>query len=240
MDDAERPVAVSNVVCDDAQREQIVNLIDRDALLFEFQVNRIQPLDTGLGGARNPVLFHLLFDKLRHFGKKRFVLAPVFFDHVLQLLIAFRIDVTESEILEFATDFAHAEAVGERRVNIHGLARNRFATVSGQVGKGPHVVKAVGEFHHDDADIVCHGEQHLAEVLGLLLFLGCEWNLADLGDAIDNVSDFRAKKLFDFLKSGEGILDDVMQQADTDRDRIHLHLGQQVRDFQRMRKVRLA
>ena len=31
-----------------------------------------------------------------------------------------------------------------------------------------------------------------------------------------------------------------MEKSDADRDGVHLHLGQQIRDLQRMRQVRLA
>ena len=38
-----------------------------------------------------------------------------------------------------------------------------------QVVERPHVVRAVGELDQDDADVARHREDHLAEVLGLLL-----------------------------------------------------------------------
>ena len=44
----------------------------------------------------------------------------------------------------------------------------------GEELEGAHVVEAVGELHQDDADVVHHGQEHLAVVLGLPLLGGGE------------------------------------------------------------------
>jgi hypothetical protein len=41
----------------------------------------------------------------------------------------------------------------------------------------PHVVQAVRELDQDHADVLGHGEDHLAEVLGLLFLRGLEGDL---------------------------------------------------------------
>ncbi len=96
---------------------------------FEFQRDRVQPLDAGLDLAGNAVLLHLRFDDSRHFGKKRFVRLALSLDNVLQLLIALRIEIAEREILQFSADLAHTEPVGERRIDVHCLAGNCFTTL---------------------------------------------------------------------------------------------------------------
>ena len=119
---------------------------------------------------------------------------PLALDNVLQLLIALGIEVAEREILEFSADFAHAEPVCKRRVDVQCFPRNCFTTFAGQVLEGPHVVQAIGKLHHDDANIIGHREKHLAEVFCLLFFLGGEVDLADLRNAVDDVSDVRHRR----------------------------------------------
>ena len=60
-----------------------------------------------------------------------------------------------------------------------------------------HVVQAVGQLDEDDADVVHHGQHHLAQVFGLLLFARGEIDLADFGDAFDDVRDLLAEFLAD-------------------------------------------
>ena len=64
-----------------------------------------------------------------------------------------------------------------------------------QVAERAHVVGAVGELDQDDADVARHREEHLAEVLGLLLLARGEVDLADLGDAVDQAGDLLAEEL---------------------------------------------
>ena len=59
--------------------------------------------------------------------------------------------------------------------------------------QGAHIVQAIGQFDQDDADVVDHGEHHLAQVFCLLLFAGGEVDLADLGDAFYDVRDLLAE-----------------------------------------------
>ncbi len=170
-------------------------------------------------------------------ARKASCFLPVLLDDVLQLLISFGIEIAERKIFQFATDFSHAEPVRQRGIDVHGLSRDRLAPVGREVRQRSHVVQAIGKFHHDDADIVGHGEKHFPEVLRLFLFLRCKRDLADFGDAVNDVGHFGTEQFFDFFERCQRVFNDVVEETDADRDRIHLHLRQQVRDFERMRQV---
>ena len=103
-----------------------------------------------------------------------------------------------------------------------------------------HVVQAVGQLDEHHADVIHHGQHHLAQVFGLLLFVGGEIDFADLGDAFDDVGHLLAEFLADVDDGDGGIFDGVVQQAGGDGDRVHLHFSQHQRDFQRMDEIRLA
>ena len=94
------------------------------------------------------------------------------------LLVGVGLQVLEREVLQFAADFAHSEAVRDGRVDLDGLARDALAPLGAQIAERPHVVHAVGQLDHDDADILHHGEQHLAEALGLAVLGGEDIELA--------------------------------------------------------------
>ena len=110
----------------------------------------------------------------------------------------------------------------------------------GEVLERAHVVQAIGQLDEHDADVVDHGEHHLAQVLGLLLFLGGEIDFADLGDAFDDVGDLLAEFLANVDDRDRGVFDRIVQQSGGNRDRIHLHLGEDERNFERMDKVGLT
>src|SRR6185437_16100095 len=72
-----------------------------------------------------------------------------------------------------------------RGVDVERLLRDLRLALGREMAEGPHVVRAVRELHQDDAQVARHGEEHLAEVLRLLLLARAEVDLPDLGDAVD-------------------------------------------------------
>ena len=64
--------------------------------------------------------------------------------------------------------------------------------------------------------------------------------LADLRQAINQVSDLCAEILFDILKRRVGVFDGVVKQSGGDADRIELEIGEDVGDFERVDEIRLA
>ena len=108
------------------------------------------------------------------------------------------------------------------------------------VRHGLQVVAAVGELDHHDAQVVCHGHQHLAEVFGLRVLVGLKLDLVELGEAINQIGDLRAKA-FGNLGFGDGsILHHVVQQRGCDGLSIHAPFGQRAGNGQRMRDIGFA
>ena len=161
-------------------------------------------------------------------------------DALAQRLVGLRLEVLERQLLELVLDLAHAEAVGDRRVDVARLLRDLHPALLGQVVERPHVVEAIGELDEDDADVVDHRQQHLAEVLRLALLARRELDRAELGDPFDDVGDVGAEQLPDPLDRRLGVLDDVVQQPGGDGDHVELHVGEQVGDLERMHEVGLA
>ena len=101
-------------------------------------------------------------------------------------------------------------------------------------------MQAVRELDEHHADVIHHGQHHLAQVLGLLFFAGGKIDGADFGDALHDVGDLLAEFLADIDDRHRGVFHRVMQQPGRDGDRVHFHLGQYQRHFQWMDKIGLA
>ena len=101
-------------------------------------------------------------------------------------------------------------------------------------------MKAIGELHQHDAKIADHRQQHLSEGLGLLLFLRHVCVAGDFGDAVDELRDVLAKHLLQRFFRGQGVFEDVVQQADRDRGLVEMQVGEDVRNIEWMHQVRLA
>ena len=157
------------------------------------------------------VVAQLLLDDLLHLGQKRLALLAARLDGVLHLVVGDGIDILEGQVFQLAANLAHAEAVGDGRVDVQGLARDLLLAVFGQILQRAHVVQAVGQLDEHHADVIHHGQHHLAHVFGLRLFRRGEVNFADLGDAFDDVGDLLAEFGLDLVHGHRGVFHGVVQ-----------------------------
>ncbi len=166
---------------------------------------------------------------------------PARFDGPRNFFVRIRVNVLKGQILELAPYFAHAQTVGDGRVDLHCLARNTLAPFRLlDEAQGSHVVQPVRQFDDDDPDIVHHRQQHFSEALSLAFLGRKEIQLAELGDAVHAPRHVFAKILANILDSDAGILHHVVQQAGLNADQVHPHVGQEVGDHQRMNHVGVA
>ena len=240
VDDAENGVAILQRTGDDAHGAQVVDLVDGDALALQFLVDAVEALDAAFDARLDAGLFQLVADDLLHLGEKDLALLAARVDRFFDLLVADGIEEAEAEIFEFAANLAHAEAVGDGSVDLQSLFGDLVLAIGRQMLQRAHVVQAIGQLDEHDADVVDHRQHHLAQVFGLLLFARGEVDLADLGDAFDDVGDLLAEFLANVDDRDRCIFDRIVQQAGSDRHRIHLHFGQDEGNFERMDQIRLA
>ena len=147
--------------------------------------------------------------------------------------------MVKRELLELVLHLVHPEAVRDRRVDVDGLLRDFQPALFAKMTESAHVVKAVRQLDEDDAHVVHHRQQHLPEVLRLPLLARREWNRAYLRDPFDDVGDLRTEETAHVLDGGQRVLDDVVQQAGRDRHVVEMHLGDEMRNLQRVRDVLL-
>ena len=181
----ERRVAVLHRLRDDAQRHEVVDLIELDLLASQLLMDAEQALDPAVDvDDRHLRLGQLGRDVLGQLLDQPFGRAPARFDALAERLEGLRLEIPERQLLELVLHLAHPEPIGDRRVDVARLLRDRDAALLGQMVQRPHVVQAIGELHQDDPDVVDHREQHLAEVLGLPLLARRELDRAQLGHAL--------------------------------------------------------
>ena len=77
----------------------------------------------------------------------------------------------------------------------------------------PALVPAVGELHEQDANIACHGDQHLSEAFSLLVFFARKVESSELGHTVDQSRDLGAELLLDVRQREVGVLGDAAPGA---------------------------
>ena len=112
--------------------------------------------------------------------------------------------------------------------------------VAADIFQRAHIVQPVRLLDQQDPDILRHGQQQLAEILRLLRPVGHGFQLAQLGHAIHQTRDTIAEQRTDIVHRRDGILNRVMQQTGDDRIAVEFLFGEDARDFDRMREIRIA
>ncbi len=123
VDHAQRAVAVLHRVGDDADGEQIVDLVERDLLPFELLIDGVGALHAGFHARRNALAAKFGFDRAAHALEVFFVGGALGFDRLRNFRPGFGIEIPEGQIFQFAADLAHAEAVRDGRIDLQRLAR---------------------------------------------------------------------------------------------------------------------
>ena len=167
-------------------------------------------------------------------------LLTLLLDALDEVIVFLGLEITQAEVFEFPFDVRDAEAVCERRVDFDGLFRDALLLLARHVFERPHVVQAVRELDHDDADVLCHREEHLAVRLELLLLARLVLDARELCHAVDEFRDFLAEHLLELFRRVDRVLDDIMEERRRDRDVVDMELRENLGDVQRMDDVLLA
>src|SRR5215207_7177331 len=171
VDDAERAVAVARLVLgrNHPRGDEVVDLVELDLLPLELLPDGEEALDAPLDGLEGDArLAHLLLDALGHGLEESLVLGAASLQLLGQLPVLLRVQVLEGEVFQLGAQAPHAEAVRDGREDVERLLRDAAALLRLEVLERAHVVEPVGQLDEDDAHVVHHREEHLADVLGLL------------------------------------------------------------------------
>ena len=112
-------------------------------------------------------------------------------DHAHDLVVLLGVQNREGEVLQLPLHARHAQAVRERCDDVERLAGLLRLLLRRQEPHGPHVVEAVADLDDEDARVRGHGDDHLADGLGLRR--RAEGHLVELRHSVDQAHDLRTK-----------------------------------------------
>ncbi len=240
VDDAERLVAFRHALHDHPKAEDVGQLLEADRLALHLAPDRIGALapaphprlDAPVGELADELLLDLRDQADMPLGER---VQPLADD-----LVGLRIELAKRQAFELLAHLVHADAAGERRIDVDRLLGDAAPRFRRHMLDGAHVVQAVGELDQEHAHVLGDRQQQLAQVLRLLRLARDEVEPLELGEAFDQVADILAEQLVDLGAGGLGVLDGVVQQRGDDGGIVELVVGEDRGDFERMGKIRIA
>ncbi len=197
MHHAEGRVTIPFGIGDDANGQEIVDLLETALLAHNFAVQRIQAFDARFELRGNAVFNELGTDGALYFLEEFFVERSLVQNFLLQSHKRFRLEISERQVLQLTADDAHAQPMSNGRINVESFAGDALLLLRFQIFQRPHVVQTVGELDQHDANIIDHGQKHLADVFGLARLGSHHVQPANFGDAFHQPRNFNTEALLD-------------------------------------------
>ena len=220
----------------------IVDLSNVLVIDIYFFIDAVDALDTAVDLRRRDKI--LVAEALCDAGfdafDERFALLFIVVEQLFDILIGIRVKVIERKIFQLFLHGSDAEAVRDRRIDIHRLKCRVVLLVCRTELQRPHIVQTVGQLDDHDADILRHGKQDLHDILRLLLLLAEGRDFGELCHTVHEHRNIMSKTLFYIVQRGGGILDNIMQKRRTERIGIHTEFQKDIGNGHRMDDVRLA
>ncbi len=145
VDHPERLVALSDGVYQNAERDEIVNLIVEKVLRLHLLIDAVEVFGSAGHFGLDAFFFEDLADERDHLVDV-FLPRGFLFRHVaLELIINLRMEMLEREVLQLVLDPGDAETMGERGVDVERLLRRGELLLHRHMVESPHVVRAVGK-----------------------------------------------------------------------------------------------
>ena len=213
---AQRVVAVRDAVDDDAEGAEVEDAVYVQLLGKHLAVDAVNVLDAPVDRGVYALVVHALLYLLLHLVHEDAKRIHARGEGVGYLLVALAVEVVERAVLQLPLYLLHAEPVRDGGVYLHRFSGLYELLFSALVVHGAHVVQAVGNFDEDDTDVLRHGDEHLAQVLGLLLLVARILHARQLGDALDYVRHGGTELALHIVIGSGRILYHVVQQRGDD------------------------
>ena len=216
VDHAQHVVAVADGIHDHPESKEVEDLVDALVLAEHLPIDGVGVLHAAVNDVIDLHVLEPLVDLRLGAVHESLVLRALGVQLGNDLIVADGIQIFQGEILQLPFHPLHSQPVGDGRIDLHGFQRFLLLLGRGLVFHGTHIVEPVGDLDEDDPDILAHGDEHLPEVLHLLVFLGGVLDAGQLADALHQVGDGGREQLLHVLVGGGRILDDVVEQGGHD------------------------
>ena len=240
VDDAEDVITVGDRVHDDAEGTEVEDAGDVEILRVHLAVDAVYMLDAaeyrGVDALGVEPLLHFFLNA----GHERFQLRHTLLKGLGYLVVAGRVEVLEREVFKLPFRALHTETVRDGGVYLHRFKRFYALLFGGLIGHRAHVVQTVGNLDENDADVLGHGHEHLAQVLHLFVLFAGVLHTGQLRDALDDVRNRRAELAGDVGVGEVRVLNHVVQQRRDYRVLVKPHVDGDVRRGDAVRHIRRA
>ena len=218
--DTQNRITVLHIIYQRTDGKQVINLIHCFVLVDHFLINTEEMFCSAVNLTFDAGFIHFLleiFYDILHEGISFFFLLRNFHCQIRKSL---GIQIMETEVFHFGTDFGNTQTMCQRRIDIQCFLGFFPLFFRFHMVQGTHIVQPVRQFDQNYTDILCHGKEHLTVVFCLHFFLCRIGQFAQFCYTVYDGSDLFAEHIGDVFITVLCVLNDIMQ--DTCHDGFHI------------------
>src|SRR3990170_2231962 len=166
VDQAQSVIALRKLVHDDPNGKQVVDVLEVHSPILHLAVNAVNVFRSAADLRPDARLLELVSEDVNGFDDLFFPCPAPSGQHPGDSAVLCGFHVAEGQVLELPLQLPDAQTSGQRGVYLKSLLGYLATLVGRKRGKRPHIVQAVGQLDEHHADVLRHGQQHLAQVLG--------------------------------------------------------------------------
>jgi hypothetical protein len=163
----ERRIAIGNGIDEHARSADIHQLFECQMLGLHFAPDAVDVLRPPLDACLDPGAAQFAAQMRLQLLHVALALGAPRLQSGGDAFIVGGLQVTEGQIFQFPFQLPHPQAVGEGRVHFAGFHRKLSLQRRVEGFCGAHFLQLSGEAHHHQTYVADHGQQHLAQSLGL-------------------------------------------------------------------------
>lgn len=238
MHHAHSGIAVPDLVAQDADADQVVDVVEVAALDDHLLVDRPIVLGAPLHGGLDLRCTQRGDDLGTDLGQVGVARRRSAGHQAHDLVILLGMQDGERQVFELPLDAGHPQSMRQGGNDFQCLAGLACLLLRGQKTHGAHVVQPVGHLDHQHPRIASHGGDHFAD--GLAFGGATEHDPVQLGHPVDKMAHLLAELFGKRLEGVSGVFDGVVQQRRHQGGAVHAQLGQDVGNRQRVGDVRIT
>ncbi len=169
MNDAQRRVTVAHLGNDDAQGAHVIDFLEVEILGAHLVPDAVDVLGPAVHLGLDAGLAHLVLQAGNGRLDEAFALDALLVELPGDALVGLRFDEAEGQVLDFPFHLPDTEAIGQRRIDFQALPRQVAPRRRVVVGEPAQRLRPRRQAQQHDANVVGHGQQHLAQNFRLRL-----------------------------------------------------------------------
>ena len=213
MHDTQNRITVLYIIHQRTDGKQVIDLIHGLVLVDHLFIDTEEMFCSAIDFAFDTGFVHFL---LQFFYDILYEFVTFFFltlDLCCQIEECIRIQIFETQVFHFRTDFGDPQTMRQRGIDIQSFLCFFLLFFRLHIIQGTHIVQPVRQFDQNYADILCHGQEHLTVVFCLHFFFCRIGQFTQFCYTIHQCSNFFAEHIGDVFIAVFCVLNDVMQDA---------------------------